>query len=159
MTRVLVAGVGNVFFGDDAFGVEVARRLALAPPPDARVADFGIRARHLAFELLAPFELCVVADCMPRGGAPGTLYLVEPELDDADGSVADAHGMNLPVVFSAVRQLGGVLPRTLIVGCEPATIEPGMELSPAVASAVPAAVELILGLIRDLNPSASEASP
>lgn len=159
MTRVLVAGVGNVFFGDDAFGVEVARQLALAPPPDAKVADFGIRARHLAFELLTPFELCVVADCMPRGGAPGTLYVVEPEPGLAGGSVADAHAMNLQVVFSSVRELGGTLPRTLIVGCEPETIEPGMELSSAVASAVPAAVDLILELIRDLITPASEASP
>lgn len=153
MSHALVAGVGNVFFGDDAFGVEVARQLALAPPPDARVADFGIRARHLAYELLSPLSLCVVADCMPRGGVPGTLYVLEPDLTSVAGSVADAHAMNLPTVFAAVRELGGTLPRTLIVGCEPEAIEPGMGLSAAVASAVPLAVQLI----RDLVTSTHEA--
>ena len=157
MTRVLVAGVGNVFFGDDAFGVEVARRLALAPPPHTKVEDFGIRARHLAYELLAPFELCVVVDCMPRGGPPGTLYVLEPDLDDAAGSVADAHAMNVTTVFAAVRELGGRLPRTLIVGCEPHELDAGMGLSPAVANAVPAAVDLIVGLITQPHPH--EATP
>ena len=147
MTRVLVAGVGNVFFGDDAFGVEVARQLALAPPDGARVADFGIRARHLAYELLSPFQLCVVADCMPRGGEPGTLYVVEPDVDGTTGSVSDAHAMSLPTVFAAVRELGGRLPRTLIVGCEPEVVDPGMGLSARVASAVPAAIQLIRDLI------------
>ncbi len=144
---ILVAGVGNVFFSDDAFGVEVARALFAAPPPNAKVGDFGIRARHLAFELLEPFELCVVADCMPRGGAPGTIYVVEPELAAADGSVADAHAMNLETVFAAVRELGGRLPRTIIVGCEPQVIAAGMGLSAPVASAIPAAVQLIRDLI------------
>jgi hydrogenase maturation protease len=154
MTRVLIAGVGNVFFGDDAFGVEVARALALAPPLDAKVGDFGIRARHLAYELLAPFELCVVADCMPRGGAPGTLYVVEPDAE-APGSVADAHAMSLESVFAAVRELGGVVPRTLIVGCEPEVVDARMGLSASVARAVPAAV----ALIRDLITSSSEVIP
>lgn len=144
MTRVLVAGIGNIFFGDDGFGVEVARRLAGAPPPDARVADFGIRALHLAYELLEPLDLFVAVDCMPRGGAPGTLYVIEAETDGAAAAaVADAHGMNLPVVFAAVRELGGRMPRTLVIGCEPASTEPALGLSPAVAAAIPAATELV----------------
>lgn len=143
MTRALIAGIGNIFFGDDGFGVEVARRLAVAPPPDSRVGDFGIRAIHLAFELLDPVELCIVADCMPRGGAPGSLYLLEPELDAVDGSVADAHGMNLPVVFAAVRDLGGRMPRTFVIGCEPAHTDAALGLSPSVAAAVPAALDMI----------------
>ena len=147
MTRVLVAGVGNVFLSDDAFGVEVARRLAPAPPADTTVSDFGIRAIHLAYELLNPFELCIVVDCMARGGAPGTLYVLEPATEDFAGAVANAHAMNLPVVFAAVRELGGTMPRTLIVGCEPAEIEAGMGLSPAVAHAVPGAVMLIHELV------------
>lgn len=147
MTPVLVAGVGNLFFGDDAFGVEVARRLAVEPPPAARVLDIGIRAVHLAYELLAPHALCIVIDCARRGGAPGTLYVIEPEADPPAGGIASAHGMNLPVVFSTVRELGGHLPRTLIVGCEPADLEPGIGLSPEVARAVPEAVELVRELI------------
>ena len=145
---VLVAGVGNLFFGDDAFGVEVARRLAAAPPAGAKVEDFGIRAIHLAYELLAPHALCIVADCMPRGGPPGSLYVLEPEIVECAGAVADAHGMNLEIVFAAVRELGGTLPRTLVVGCEPETIEPGIGLSAAVERAIPEALHMIHDLIH-----------
>jgi len=154
MTRSLIAGVGNLFFGDDGFGVEVARQLAAVPPTNATVTDFGIRAIHFAYELLTPVSLCIVADCMPRGGDPGTLYVVEPDLDVA-GGVADAHGMNLPVVFAAVRDLGGRMPRTLVVGCEPAQVEPGIGLSATVEHAVPAAIELI----RELLTNHHEATP
>jgi hydrogenase maturation protease len=91
---------------------------------------------------------------MARGGAPGTLYVVEPDLTTT-GGVADAHGMNLPVVFAAVRELGGQMPRMLIVGCEPASLEPGIGLSAIVEGAVPAAIEMI----RDLLSTHHEAHP
>lgn len=146
MRRVLIAGIGNVFFGDDGFGVEVARQLGRAALPGARVADFGIRAVHLAYELLSPLDLLVVADCMSRGGAPGTLYVVEP--DQAPPlAFGDAHGMSLPLVFSTLAQLGGALPPTRIVGCEPERIEPGLGLSERVARAIPGAIELIHDLL------------
>lgn len=148
MTAALIAGVGNIFFGDDGFGVEVARRLAGAPPPGARVVDFGIRAIHLAYELLAPLELCVIVDCVTRGRRPGTLYVVEPDPDETNGAVPDAHGMNLHATFAAVRELGGRLPRLLLVGCEPESLEPGIGLSPAVTAALPGAVELVRRIIH-----------
>lgn len=151
---VLVAGVGNLFFGDDAFGVEVARRLGSDPPDGARVTDFGIRAIHLAYELLQPIELCIVADCVSRGGAPGTLYLIEPDVEEIAGAVGNAHGFDLSMVFAAVRELGGTLPRTLIVGCEPGSLDPGIGLSPVVSSAIPGALQLI----RDLIPRREEPS-
>jgi hydrogenase maturation protease len=151
---ILIAGIGNLFFGDDGFGVAVAQRLAAAPPPRTRVEDYGIRAMHLAFALLDLPELCIVVDCIARGGAPGTLYVIEPDVTAA-GGVADAHGMNLPVVFAAVRELGGEMPRTLIVGCEPATLEPGIGLSEPVEGAVPEAIEMI----RDLLTTHHEAHP
>jgi len=154
MSHVLVAGVGNIFFGDDAFGVEVVRQLALDPPPHARILDVGIRARHLAYELCGDVDLCVIADCMARGGEPGTLYVLEPEAAAA-GSVADAHALALPSVFAAVRELGGQMPRTLVVGCEPDTLDPVMELSAPVARAVPEAVRLI----RDLIDHPPEVTP
>jgi hydrogenase maturation protease len=145
VTRVLVAGIGNMFFGDDGFGVEVARRLHTVPP-GTRVSDFGIRAVHLAYELLSPLDLLVVVDCMARGGEPGTLYVVEPESADS-AALPDAHGISVPAVFALVRQLGGALPPTLVVGCEPETIEPGIGLSPRVARMIPGALDLIRELI------------
>ena len=146
--RVLVAGIGNVFFHDDAFGVAVAHQLSAMPPPGVEVRDFGIRALHLAYELLSPCALLVVVDCMPRGGPPGSLYVLEPETANLSGSVAEGHAMNLPSVFAALQELGGELPRTRVVGCEPESVGPGMGLSASVARAVPRAIELIRELIN-----------
>ena len=154
---ILVAGIGNLFFGDDGFGVAVAQRLGGSPPPRTRVEDYGIRSVHLAYALSDPIlapELCILVDCMPRGNAPGTLYLVEPDVD-VRGGVADAHGMNLPVVFAAVRDLGGTMPKTLIVGCEPSSVEPGIGLSATVEAAIPGAIEMI----RELLTTHHEAHP
>ena len=79
--RILIAGVGNIFFGDDGFGMEVVRRLSLQPPEGAQVIDFGIRGLHLAYALLEPLDLLLVVDALSRGGAPGTVYALEPDLD------------------------------------------------------------------------------
>lgn len=151
MTRVLIAGVGNMFFGDDGFGVEVARRLVEDPPPGARVADFGIRSIHLVYELLEPVDVCIIVDCMPRGAAPGTLYVLEPDPVRDEASVANAHGMDLSVVFAAVQDLAGRMPLTRVVGCEPATTEPGIGLSSSVTQAVPAAIALVRDLAATLS--------
>jgi hydrogenase maturation protease len=146
--RVLVAGIGNVFLGDDGFGVEVARQLTQAPlPAGAEVTDVGIRALHLAFALLDRPELLVVVDACNRGGPPGTVYVIEPEVTNSPGDVADAHGMSLPAVFAALRGLGGTPPRTLLVGCEPAFVGEGMGLTPPVAQALPAAITIVQRLI------------
>ncbi|HEX4454925.1 MAG TPA: hydrogenase maturation protease [Kofleriaceae bacterium] len=152
----LVAGIGNLFFGDDGFGVEVARELSRQPPAEATVTDFGIRALHLAYELCYEHSLCIVADCVSRGGSPGTLYVIEPDVDGPRGDLADAHGMNLEIVFTTVAMLGGVLPKILIVGCEPEQIEPGIGLSASVQRAIPAAASLIRDLlIRQLGKESS----
>jgi hydrogenase maturation protease len=146
--RILVAGVGNVFFGDDGFGPAVAQRLREAQlPPGVEVAEFGIRGIHLAYELLDGPSLLVVADAVPRGGAPGTLYVLEPELE-GDPAQADAHGMDLRSVFAAVVAMGGTLPRIRIVGCEPASVEARMGLSAPVAEAVGEAARLIRELVE-----------
>lgn len=147
MKRILIAGIGNLFFGDDGFGVEVARAFAGPLPEGTRVADFGIRAVHLAYELLSPLDLLVIVDCVSRGGAPGTLYVIEHEHDADDRALADAHGMNLSVVFAVLRELGGVVPRTLVVGCEPESIDAGVGLSPSVTRSVSPAIEMIRELI------------
>ena len=150
MKRVLVAGVGNIFLGDDAFGVEVARRLlAQAVPAGVKVVDFGIRSLHLAYEMLdGGYDLTVVVDASPRGGVPGTIYLIEPDLQaDRSPAAADGHAMNPDSVFASVRALGGDPGRVLIVGCEPARVEDGMGLSPEVTAGVGEAVALLLELL------------
>jgi len=158
--RVLVAGVGNVFLGDDGFGVEVVRRLGAEALPDGvGVADYGIRGLHLAFRLLEPLDLLVAVDASPRGGAPGTLYLIEPELDEGEECPGEAHGMSLTAVFATARMMGGVLPRVAVVGCEPADLEERMGLSPAVAAAVEPALAMVRSLVhRELTSAAAEAA-
>ncbi len=146
MRRILIAGIGNIFLSDDGFGVEVANRLATENlPSEVRVADFGIRGLHLAYELLdESYDTTILLDATPRGGEPGTLYLIEPDVP-ADGppAQADAHAMNPEAVFAALRTLGGSPGRVLIVGCEPACVEEGMGLSEPVAGAVGQAVQLV----------------
>ncbi|HEX3526626.1 MAG TPA: hydrogenase maturation protease [Thermoanaerobaculia bacterium] len=152
--HTLIAGVGNIFLGDDGFGVEVAQRLAGRALPDGvQVADFGIRGVHLAYELVDKgYESTILVDATLRGGEPGTVYLIEPDLDADESSgggadMADAHEMDPRAVFGLVRTLGGSPGRILVVGCEPACIEDAMGLSEPVAAAVEEAITLILDLV------------
>ena len=144
---VLVAGVGNIFFGDDGFGPQVARALAREPLAGGKVEDFGIRGLHLAYELVSGYEHAIVVDAAPRGGVPGTLYVIEPDLGAA-GSGPDAHRMDLQNVFAFVRALGGEAPPITLVGCEPATTEAGIGLSPQVEGAVEPAARLVRQLFE-----------
>ncbi len=147
--NVLVAGIGNVFLADDGFGVAVARRLAAEALLDGvSVVDYGIRGVHLAFDLLDPPELLVLVDAIGRGGAPGTLYVIEPDLEVA-APVGGAHGMDLPSVFASVRSMGGRLPPVRIVGCEPAELGEKIGLSPKVEAAVEPAVRLVHKLLAE----------
>lgn len=147
--RILVACVGNVFFGDDGFGVEVARVLSRAQLPAGVVLrDVGIRGLHLAYELLDPPGLLVVVDALPRGGVPGTVYVLEPDLDEVLPGGADAHSVDLPSVFAMVRAMGGALPRVLVVGCEPEDVREGMGLSLPVEQAVAGAVALVEEILQ-----------
>jgi hydrogenase maturation protease len=153
MPRILVAGIGNVFLGDDGFGVEVATRLVSRPLPDGvKVADFGIRGVHLAYELLDGFQFLVMIDAVPLGDEPGTLAVLEPDLHEIEDGVAsmDAHSMNPAVVLATLSRLGGRLSRVLVVGCQPARVDEGMGLSPRVAAAVEPAVELCCSVVADL---------
>ncbi len=152
--RTLVAGVGNIFFGDDGFGVEVARRLAECELPDeVTVADYGISGMHLAYDLSNGYDRAILIDATPRGGTPGTVYVLEPdqpaEADSAlfDTALFDAHGMQPDVVLGMLGMLGGNTGRMLIVGCEPASAGPGIGLSAPVAAAVDDAVRKVLELI------------
>ncbi len=152
--KALVAGVGNIFLGDDAFGVEVVNRLAQRPlPGNVRVVDFGIRSFDLAYALMEDWGLVILVDALPRGGEPGRLYTLEPELPSGEELPPDlnAHTMNPVAVLQMVSALGGKVGRMLVVGCEPASVEPDAEgnlgLSPAVAAAVDGAVLMIEELL------------
>lgn len=151
--KVLVAGVGNIFFGDDAFGVEVARRLQSESLPEGvKVEDFGIRGTHLAYELLdGAYDTTVLVDATPQGGKPGTVYLIQPDLDAIGGDVVpDAHTMSPEGVFATLKALGGTPGRVLIVGCEPEnTGEGAMGLSRPVEGAVNEAVDMIRRLVAE----------
>jgi hydrogenase maturation protease len=157
--RVLVAGIGNIFLGDDGFGVEVVRRLAGRELPEGvEVVDFGIRGLDLAYALQEEYELVVFVDATPRGQEPGTVYLIEPEIEE-DGEVSlDTHGMDPVKVIKLSRALGTGPTRTLVVGCEPQVVVSGedyddmlMELSEPVRAAVGEAVRLVESLVEESN--------
>jgi hydrogenase maturation protease len=153
--RVLVAGVGNVFLGDDGFGVEVVRRLSqttLAGRVD--VVDYGIRGMHLAYDLLdGHHDTLVLVDALPLGETAGTLAVLDVDVDDPgwtlrpaeviDTPVADAHGMDPESVLRLLHSLGGRVARVLVVGCQPAVLDEGMELSVPVRAALDEAVRVV----------------
>src|SRR5829696_3017639 len=156
--RILVAGIGNIFLGDDGFGVEVARRLAGRELPEGvEVVDFGIRGLDLAYALQEEYELVVFVDATPRGQEPGTVYLIEPEIEE-DGEVSlDTHGMDPVKVIKLSRALGAKPARTLVVGCEPQIVVSGedyddmlMELSEPVQAAVEEAAKLVESLVEEI---------
>lgn len=159
MSRVLVAGIGNLFKSDDGFGPEVARRLNdRTLPLGVRVVDYGIRGMHLSFDLLDGWDALVIVDTVPPSTErPGTLHVLEVGADDVPGGVFDAHGMDPATMLASATAVGGTLPRTIVVGCEPVTVEDGMGLSEPVSAAVDAAVERVLDLARDLATDAAEA--
>ena len=155
--RILVGGLGNIFLGDDAFGVEVARAMASKPPAGVNVVDFGIRGMHLVHALLDGYALAILVDAVSRGGEPGTLYLLEPQAGQAapdseqESPFFDPHDLDPAAVLRMVSSLGERVGRVLLVGCEPApmdaAVEAGGGLSEPVRRAIGPAVELIEELI------------
>jgi hydrogenase maturation protease len=167
--RILVACIGNIFMGDDGFGVEVAQRLAVRQagryPECVEVTDFGIRGFDLAYTLLEEHDTLVLVDAIARGGAPGTLYLIEPDLSALDQGNAveaahvglDAHSMDPLKVLAFARTLGARPIRTLLIGCEPAQVTANedyldmqMGLSEPVQGAVDEAVKMLDSLVEQL---------
>jgi hydrogenase maturation protease len=157
--RILVAGIGNIFLGDDAFGVEVVGRLARhEQPEEVRVVDFGIRGLDLAYALLDGYEAVILVDALPRGGPPGTLYVLEPASSPPEGEGAgpliETHGMDPVKVLRLAAAMGGQVKRLLLVGCEPSA--PGevedmvAGLSDPVRQAVGEAVVLVESLVGRL---------
>ncbi len=164
---ILVAGIGNIFLGDDGFGVEVVRRLASLPLPlSVRVADFGIRGFDLAYALQDGYETTILVDATPHGEAPGTLYVIEPDLkalDESDGPqpAVEAHAMNPVSVLRMARAMNIELKSILLLGCEPETLggeEGQMGLSAPVEAAVEDAVKLVKSLIDKVQDKGSPVS-
>jgi hydrogenase maturation protease len=172
--RVLVAGVGNVFLGDDGFGVAVVQRLLAAAsqravdgalegetlPEHVDVADYGIRGVHLAYDLLdGRHDALVLVDALPLGEPPGTLAVLEVDVDDPgwtlrpcdalEAPAADGHGMDPESVLRLLRSLGGRVERVVVVGCQPAAVEERMALSEPVEAAVADAVRLVAAVARE----------
>ena len=155
--KVLVAGIGNTFLSDDGFGVAVIAALRERElPAHVELVDTGIRGMHLAYQLLDGYEVLVLVDAVARGSDPGTLYVLEHDLDAPREAAFDPHGMDpaavlaqldgLAVAMGLARPVG----RVLVVGCEPASLDEGMGLSPAVAAAVGPAVDTVATLVAQL---------
>lgn len=175
--RVLVAGIGNVFLGDDGFGVEVAQRLTARGglPGDVRVDDVGIRGVHLAYRLLDGWAGVVLVDALHRDGPPGTLYRLEhgwtsPPRDADDGPdpagiAVDGHDMGPDVVLGLLRELAAAtgvadpVGRVLVLGCEPLHLGEGIGLSPPVAAAVDPACAVVDELVDLLLDTRKGAHP
>ncbi len=164
--NILIAGIGNIFFGDDAFGCEVAAQLMRRPLPEGvRVIDFGIRSYDLAYAMMNGPDVTIFIDATPRDQPPGTIYLLEPDkniLDSDFGEVVNAHSMNPVRVLQLIHSLGGQPGRLYLVGCEPAVLETeegAMGLSEKVQAAVAPAIEMIETLIRGILEEAGNPAP
>ena len=164
--RILVAGVGNIFFTDDGFGCEVVRRLATRELPEGvTVGDFGIKGVHLAYELLEGYDVAILVDAAPCGGEPGDLYLIEPVLEeigesplvrsasDGESALVDAHGLEPDAIFGMLKALGGTISRALVVGCEPESTEDGIGLTEVVEAAVEPAVTRLVDIVTRIQAS------
>lgn len=149
--RIFVVGVGNIFLGDDAFGVEVATRLRRrAIPEGVRVDEYGIRGVHLAYELLEGcYDLVILVDTLDLGEEPGTITVFEPELGDGDGVVPDAHDLEPAAVMGLLAGLGGSVGRMLVVGCQPSTIDEQMGLSALVEASIDEAIRTVEELVQE----------
>lgn len=167
--RILVAGIGNIFLGDDGFGSEVVRNAEL-PRDDSsvRVIDYGIRGMHLAYDLLEDWDTLVLVDTVPSRGSPGTLHVFQADCDTdpaanyESGSVApglDGHSMDPAAVFAGLRALGGSPPYTVVVGCEAGSVEEGIGLTEPVAKAVPRAARAVQEIVAALQISATAQTP
>lgn len=163
-SRILVAGIGNIFQNDDGFGPEVVQRAARVPTASdaVRVVDYGIRGMHLAYDLLEDWDALVLVDAIPSRGSPGTLHVFVADHETLSATAGfEAHSMDPAAVFATLNALGGTAPHTVVVGCEVDNIEEGMGLSDAVAAVVPDALaaidEVVTGLLSGSGQSHHDA--
>ncbi|MGO4203735.1 hydrogenase maturation protease [Rhodococcus sp. TAF43] len=151
--RVLLAGIGNIFLGDDGFGPAVLKAVAGGPlPAGVRAVDYGIRGMHLAYDLLDGWDGLILVDAVPDRGTPGAVRAFEVGREHPDTAPQlDAHGMDPASVFASLAALGGTLPRTVVVGCQVRDVDEGIGLSAPVARAVPAAADVVRAVLADLG--------
>jgi hydrogenase maturation protease len=155
--RILVAGIGNVFLGDDGFGPEVLRHAAdpqarrVLPGVAVDFVDYGIRGMHLAYDLLEDWDAVVLVDAVPDRGRPGRLHVFEADHETLSSTAGlEAHSMDPAAVFGTLAALGGTAPTTIVIGCEVADVDEGMGLSGPVTAAVPAALAAIDDVLSEL---------
>ncbi|MGO9151790.1 hydrogenase maturation protease [Mycobacterium sp.] len=158
--RILVAGIGNIFLGDDGFGSEVVRNAELPrDDPAVRVIDYGIRGMHLAYDLLEEWHTLVLVDAIPSRGEPGTLHVFQADHESAsDTAGLDGHSMDPAAVFASLRALGGNPPYTVVIGCEAGSVEEGIGLTEPVAKAVPRAARAVQDIVAALQSPAPSAA-
>ncbi|WP_433567740.1 hydrogenase maturation protease [Nocardia sp. CA-151230] len=145
----MVAGIGNMFLGDDGFGSEVVRRLPPDHDPGVRVTDYGIRGLHLAYDLLDGWDALILVDAIPDRGEPGRVEVFRAESGGGAAGL-DGHAMHPEAVFETVRALGGAVPPTVVVGCQVCSVDECMGLTDVVAAAVPAAVAAVGDVLAEL---------
>jgi hydrogenase maturation protease len=161
--QILIAGVGNAWLRDDAFGGECARRLeAEGVPSGVSVMDVGTSGLDLAYEVMRGYDALILLDATRQGGEPGTLYVMEPDRSEFEGEISDGesidpHDMNPHTMLRFVTVTGGWPGKVLVIGCEPGEAEPGLGLTPAVQAAVEAAVTLVRETIAELQTDAAYA--
>jgi hydrogenase maturation protease len=158
--RILVAGIGNIFLGDDGFGSEVVRHAEIPQDDDSvRVVDYGIGGMHLAYDLLEDWDSLILVDAVPSRGRPGTLHVFQADHQiGSSASGLDAHSMDPEAVFASLRALGGSPPYTVVVGCEAGNVEEGIGLTEPVAEAVPRAARAVEEIVAALRTQATAAT-
>jgi hydrogenase maturation protease len=159
--QILVAGIGNAWMKDDGFGSEVVKVLSAQTMPDGvSVVDFGTGGLDLAYEVMRGYDGLVLVDISRQGEPPGTLYVMEADPADVDGSIEDGqaldpHGMDPETVLRFVKHVGGWPGRVFVVACEPDQIEDfGVGLSPAVGAVVQRAAEVVIETVAMLQSDA-----
>jgi hydrogenase maturation protease len=152
--KILIAGVGNIFLGDDGFGVEVAQSLSKRQLPESvTVKDFGIRGFDLAYALLDPWDGVMIVDALPRGEAPGTLYVIEPDRSATGSAEINPHGMDPVRVLNLAASMGTISAKVHFVGCEPHDFGDELEGRMGLSSPVQAAVEEACNTVLELAAS------
>ena len=158
--RILVAGIGNIFLGDDGFGSEVVRHVPVRQDDSGvRAVDYGIGGMHLAYDLLDDWDALVLVDAVPNRGSPGALHVFEADHESHSATAGlDSHSMDPAAVFDSLKALGGRPPYTVVIGCEVESVDEGIGLTEAVAAAVPRAIDAVNEVVAGLRTRSPAAS-